>query len=133
MRRGFRIRYALTITALLMSHAISTNAQTTVVTNPSILEFTVSPDHNAVDVFGQSIVTSYDYAAIAQNTLGAIAITVGIGKPVASDGATVQLPLPGLALLVVNSIYTATLDANGPGGASGPSLPSNPFGVAGPV
>lgn len=104
------------------------------VLNPSLLQFTVSPDHNLIDpTTGQAIITSYEWNMMAMNNLGAIVLTAGINKMSASDNATVQIPLPGIANLVAGTVYVGNIIAKGPGGNSSPSVNSNPFAVPGPI
>ncbi len=101
----------------------SLSAQTVI--NPNTLEWDVSLDHTAVDLAGNPKVTSYDYLAIAMNPIGAIAITVALPMP-GPTATHIISPLPGLAQMVQDMIYTAQVNAVGPGGV-GVSAPSNPF------
>jgi hypothetical protein len=123
---------SLWIALVCVCVAVPVSAQTVVI-NPTQVEFTVSADHNATDVFNQPIVTGYEWVATGMNSIGAIVVTAGIVKPAALDGAIVTVPLPGISQVTVNVQYTGTLATQGQEGAkSAPSVPSNPFGVAGP-
>lgn len=123
---------------LLTSLCTSVDAQT--VLNPTQVAFTVSPDHNVTSVLdNQPLVSSYSLvtmAAVPQSgsgplTGGAVAFTKDLGKPAATNGATLVVLIPEFLTMAVNTKYVATVSAIGPGGA-GVSALSAPFGRLGP-
>lgn len=65
------------------------------------------------------------------NGNGAIALTVGLGKPTPNAAGLISVPVVQLATLTPNVLYTATVKAIGPDGA-GVSAASNPFGKSAP-
>jgi hypothetical protein len=94
-----------------------------VVTNPTTVEFT-SADHNAV-VDGTAVVTRYDVQVL--NGAQAIVKTIDAGKPTSTTTTVTYAQLAtGLAGLPSAS-YTVRIVAVGPGGASAPSVASDPF------
>jgi hypothetical protein len=119
------------LVGLLVGLAGAAAAQTTITLDPQILEFDPSLDHNVTDLAGVFVVSSYQFDAIAQNTLGAIALTYGLGKPVPSptDGKIRVNLATLLSTITPNATYYATVTTIGPGG-SAVSAPSNPFGHA---
>lgn len=119
--------------------AVPASAQTTAL-NPTKVDWGASPDHNATNALtGQPLVSSYEFAAVAPNSLGAIAITRSLGKPAPDVAAGCSTPspcleaaVPELATITQNVLYTATIAVVGPSGTSAPTAPSNPFGRVGP-
>ena len=120
-----RIARSLVVAGALLALASPLAAQT--VTNPTTLQFTASPDHNATTSDGQALVSRYD---LSFYTVGGTSplLTYSLGKPTpdASNTITVSLdavvttwPPPGVT-------YEARVTAVGPGGSSD-SLPSNTF------
>lgn len=125
-------RYALVTVFALSLLALATGALAQIAINPTIVEFTPSPDHTATDLAGSPILTSYQFDAVAMNTLGAVALTKGLGKPTANAQGLIVVVVPELSTLTPNTLYTATVTAIGPAG-SAVSAPSNPFGRVVPV
>lgn len=119
----------LTVFLLCLTPSV-TGAQTPTV-NPTVAEFNVAANHNAIHTNGIAIVDHYEFEIVIQSN-GALFLTVGLGKPVAANGARVTLPVSQLATLPYDVIHYATVAAIGPGGL-GRSGPSNLFMRAGPV
>lgn len=115
--------------ALVLSASV-VSAQTVTI-DPTTLQFTASPDHTATNIDGTFVVASYQFDAVAPNSIGAIAITLGLGKPTPDASNIVTLNLATtFATLTPNATYYATVTAVGPSG-SGVSAQSNPFARAG--
>ena len=108
-------------------------AQTTVVVNPTIVQFTPSADHNTLNLDGTPMVSRYDLRVYVPAVLTTIVFTQALGKPTPGTDGTIQVSLGTgiVAALVKNTQYVAEVVAIGPYG-EGDSTPSNPFGYAAP-
>lgn len=119
--------------AAMLCVPASAAAQTvTPVTATSPLTFTASADHNLRTPFGVDVVERYDFEI--RSAADAIVYTRSLGKPTPGAANEISVPIGADALKVLtsNAVFSARVAAVGPGGA-GRSLPSNPFGVPGPV
>ncbi len=121
------MKLAFVLSVLLVLSACALTAQGPTI-NPTGIEFTASANHADVTIDGKAIVTNYEFDAVAMNSLGAIALTINLGKPTPDATGKIVLPVTQLMTLTPNAVYTATVKAVGPGG-QGVSAPSNPFGV----
>ncbi len=118
-------RLARLVAAFLTVFAGTAIAQT--VTNPRIVEFTPSPDHNVTLTGGQAAVARYDVEVYMAGAAAAFH-TVDAGKPAPDPDGKVRYdflnrvagwPLPG-------ATYEVRVSAIGPEGV-GRSTPSNQF------
>ncbi len=118
--------------ALLLLVAAPAAAQTTVVVNPTTVEFVPSADHSVTNLDGTPLVVGYIVNYYLQSG-GGIIKSVPIGKPNPVNGlidvtaAQVATLFTGLP---TNTVLIATVSANGSDGSS-ESTPSNPFGFQG--
>ena len=120
------------VTLVLAALCGVVKAQTaTVVTATSRAIFSPSPDHGAVDAFGQPVVDHYDLEVIGTNGTGAIAFTKGLGKPTPISNE-IAVTVPEFGGLTPNAVYRAVVAAVNATGA-GRSPQSNSFGVPGPL
>ena len=107
--------------------AVATTARAQPLVDPNFLEFTVSPDHDALDPSGVAIVQRYD---LLLYTVGSSTPTrtVPLGKPAPDPAGTVRLPLTTIfSPLPAGGIsYEVRIAAAGPGGSAA-SAPSNAF------
>lgn len=135
------------LTVLFLLLAASASAQNVV--NPKGVEFVPSPDHSATKLdlaTGQQVpvVTKYELNAVAMTALGALSLTIDLGKPVPGATGCVTTPVVPPATtpvcivvmlnqfatgLTPNVLYTATINTIGPDGSE-VSAPSNSFGNA---
>lgn len=142
-------RSAFALVVLLLC-AVPVSAQTAI--NPSGVEFPPSPDHAGTKLdlatgLQVPLVNSYEFTAVAMNSVGAIALTVNLGKPTpTTTPATgcafftlLQAPtcitvagVTQLSTISPNVLYTMTIVAIGPDGRALTSPPSNSFGRATP-
>jgi hypothetical protein len=114
--------------ALLISVASVANAQVTNLSQNPTVTFTVSADHNATTIDGQPKLTSYQLDVMAQNNLGAIAFSQGLGKPTPNAANDATVAVPNLRNLAVNVVFVAKVTALG-NGDPGVSALSNPFAI----
>jgi len=123
---------------IVFALAVQASAQTAAL-NPTKVDFQASADHNVTNALtGQPTVVSYEFSAVAPNSLGAIAITRTLGKPApdtvtgcAAASPCISVTIPEFATITQNVLYTATITAVGTTGST-PSPVSNPFGRVGP-
>jgi hypothetical protein len=109
----------------------SSSAFAQTVTNPTVVNFTASPDHNTV-VGGIPLLDHYDLLLITGGTT-VTAFTQGLAKPTPNASNVISVPLSSgfVAAMTPNTLYTATLNAVGNGGTS--SAPADrPFARLGP-
>ena len=114
-------------------YGITGGAQTGVAVNPTIVQFTPSADHSALNLDGTPMVTRYDLRVYVPTALTVIVFTQALGKPAPGTDGTIQVNLGTgiVAALVKNTQYVAEVAAIGPYG-EGDSTPSNSFGYAAP-
>lgn len=123
----------LSVCSLFVLLCLPATSLAQTVTNPTLVEFTPSADHAVLNsLTGVPVVTNYEFDAVAQNSVGAIALTVGLGKPAPNAAGLISVSIAQLSTLTPNVIYTAVVKAIGPDGA-GVSAPSNPFGRVAPL
>ena len=123
-------RVLLTVAALLIAQAAF--AQTVVViTSTSTGQFTASPDQTTVGIDGNPLLTSYQATACTTAATPVCLAPANLGKPTPNAGNIITFPVASLGALVPNIVYVVTIEAIGPGGASTPDGPSNPFGAEG--
>lgn len=111
--------------SLLLAFAALPAAAQTPVTATSGVAFTAPANWNDV-VGGVPVVSSYQLDVMTQTPTGALAFSIGLGKPTpdAANLITVK-PIAQLGALAQGT-YVATVSAVGPSGRA-TSLPSDPF------
>jgi len=121
-----RVRRAIAAVALVLSIAPTIAAQS--ITDARRVEFTPSPDHDAVDQSsGLALVNNYTLDVfLAGNTTPVQ--TANLGKPVAESDGMIRLDFVSLlpTPLTPGVIYEAVVSAVGPGGTT-PGARSNTF------
>lgn len=127
MTRTFRF----VLFALLMLVACTAPAAAQTVLNPTTVEFKASTLHSATRLDGSAVVTSYQFDAVGMAGSGALAISVGLGKPTPDAQGRISVAVPQLATLTPNVVYAATVTTTGPDGSE-VSAASNPFGRSAP-
>ena len=102
--------------------------QTEKIINPTAVVFTVSPDHNVVDL-GQPILTSYVLEIMRPDST--LVQAIDLGKPTLPTGGDYMVDLSALRskFTMTPGDYVLRIGAIGPGGA-GWSPISNPFVLA---
>jgi hypothetical protein len=97
---------------------LGATAQAQTVTNPKVVEFTVSADHNRLltaESVSVPVLTRYEirfYMAGAPQPVSSF----DLGKPVAADGATVTITNVAIFAPLDTAVYTARVVGIGPGG-----------------
>ena len=119
------------LVAVLGFWGITGGAQGTVAVNPTLVQFTPSADHSALNLDGTPIISRYDLRVYAPTALTVVVFTQALGKPAPGTDGTIQVDLgnSAVAALLKNTQYVAEVVAIGPYG-EGASTPSNPFGYA---
>ena len=123
------------IVAAIVGGLTTTRAQSGLAVNPTMVQFVVSPDHNATYLDGMPIVARYELRVFLDDGQSTTAtVTQDLGKPTAADGATVQVALSTLmkAACALEIKYVAKVVAIGSRGGEGASDKSNPFGFSDP-
>ena len=116
----------LLCTAMALVVASPADAQTI---NPTQIQFAASPDHN-LTVGATPVVSNYQLDVITTAAGGALAFTVNLAKPTPDASNLITANVTQLTALA-NGLYTGSVSAVGPGGAT-KSVPSDPFGRVGP-
>jgi hypothetical protein len=129
----FRKAIILAALAILFT-ASSAQAQATIpgfVLNPTIADFTASPDHNATaPLSGTPLLTEYRANYYLLDALGNITgqpvLTLSLNKPAPNAQGRIVIadPFGGISQ---NTAYRMVVTAVGPGGTTA-SAPSDPFG-----
>lgn len=110
------------------------SAQTPVIASTVKAVFTASPDHATV-VEGNPLVLNYILDTITMTRPvptgplvgGALALSIPLGKPTPDASNTITVAVPTLFSGLSNGVYTSTVTAVGPGGATAVSPMSDPF------
>lgn len=100
------------------------------VVNPTIAEFTPSPDHSRLASDGTAWVTRYDVGFYQQGASSAFQVA-SLGKPAPAADGQIRFSLSTLTLPAAGIVYEARVIAVGPGGST-PSAASNTFMFAAP-
>lgn len=93
--------------------------------NPTIAEFTPSPDHSRVASDGTAWVTRYDLGFYQEGASSAFQVA-SLGKPAPAADGLIRINLSTLTVPSAGIVYQARVIAVGPGGST-PSAASNPF------
>ncbi len=103
---------------------------TGVVSSPTTVCFSMSPDHSAIDI-DQPIVSSYTVgyciAGTDPTTCTPVQTPVDIGKPTPTNG-TITVKRTDLFAVPVGMKYFSVINVVGPGGSTRYPQASNPFG-----
>jgi hypothetical protein len=100
------------------------------VVNPTIAEFTPSPDHSRLASDGTAWVTRYDLGFYQQGATSPFQVA-SLGKPAPQSDGQIRINLSTLTLPSAGIVYEARVTAVGPGGST-PSAVSNTFMFAAP-
>jgi hypothetical protein len=102
-------------------------AQAQPLADPNYLEFTASPDHNAVDSNGQPLLLGYDLLLYIAGSATPVR-TVPLGRPTPDQAGTIRLALTSILtpLPAGGTTYEVRVAAVGNTGSSA-SAPSNSF------
>lgn len=100
------------------------------VVNPTIAEFTPSPDHSRLASDGTAWVTRYDLGFYQQGASSPFQVA-SLGKPAPASDGQIRINLSTLTLPSAGIVYEARVIAVGPGGST-PSAASNTFMFAAP-
>lgn len=100
------------------------------VVNPTIAEFTPSPDHSRLASDGTAWVTRYDLGFYLQGASSPFQVA-SLGKPAPATDGQIRISLSTLTLPSTGIVYQARVIAVGPGGST-PSAASNTFTFATP-
>lgn len=100
------------------------------VVNPTIAEFTPSPDHSRLASDGTAWVTRYDLGFYQQGASSPFQLA-SLGKPAPASDGYIRINLSTLTLPSAGIVYQARVIAVGPGGST-PSAASNTFIFAAP-
>jgi hypothetical protein len=95
----------------------------TTVINPTSISFTASPDHDV-------LVDHYELEVMAGSETGALAFTVGLGKPAPNGQGTIAASVAEFLFMPTDTLYVATVTAVGVGAGANDfatSAPSNAF------
>ena len=116
---------ALVSFAFVLLFGGALHAQT--ITDPRRVEFSPSPDHNAVDSSGTPLVSSYTLLIYVSGA-STPTQTVSLGKPAPESDGMIRVDFVSLLTtpLAPAVTYEGRVSANGPGGSS-PSVMSNTF------
>lgn len=114
-------------------------AQTPVIGTTVKVAFTASADHTVI-VEGNPAVLNYILDTITMTRPvptgplvgGALALSIPLGKPTPDASNTITVAVPTLFSGLPNGIYTSTVTAVGPGGATAVSAASDSFLKLGP-
>lgn len=118
------MRKALWVVGLVGLVAPAAWAQVT--TNPTVVEFTASADHDVIMGDGRPMVQEYRFEIWAQGAQAPMS-TTSLGKPdVVGPGNRISTSPAVLLGIPVGQVFVATVTAIGPTG-EGRSNPSNPF------
>src|SRR5262249_31973060 len=123
---GFRRTVGLLgVACVLAFTSVVADAQTVV--NPSVVEFSPSASHNAVNPDGTPVVTDYTLAVFVPGQTTPV-VTTSLGKlnPDPDGMIRASLSTSVTSALTPNVVYEARVSAVGPGG-TGQSSPSNSF------
>lgn len=124
----------LFLIAFLLASTVAQAQVTNVIASTVKVQFTASTDHNIV-VEGNPLVLNYILDTITMTRPvptgplvgGALALSIPLGKPTPDAGSVITVPVPTLFSGLANGVYTSTVTAVGPGGATGVSAASDPF------
>lgn len=95
--------------------------------NPTIVEFTASPDHAATGLDGQPKVSRYELRIYLQGASSPLS-TADLGKPTPDGDGRITATPDVLLGLPIGQVFEGRVAAVGPYG-EGVSDPSNPFGL----
>lgn len=119
---------------LVLASTVAQAQVTNVIASTVKAQFTASTDHNVV-VEGNPLVLNYILDTITMTRPvptgplvgGALALSIPLGKPTPDASNVITVPVPTLYSGLGNGVYTSTVTAVGPGGATGVSPASDPF------
>lgn len=119
-------RRLLSLTFGLLCSVSGSSVWAQVLTNPTAMEFTASPDHDAVDPRGNPLLSHYEVQYFMTGAAQPFQ-SASLGKPQPGGGGLVRISLTQIgALPSPGVVYQARVAAIGPGGATNSSM-SNQF------
>lgn len=115
------------VVAVLVLVAGVAGAQTLAL-NPTIVEFSPSADHDALNLDGTPIVDHYDLRIYLEGASEPFQAATSLGKPTPVAGRITVTNAALFAAIATGLRYVARVGAVGPTGLEGVSDFSNPFG-----